>query len=594
MRGPALAGAPGLPPAPSEKLKQDAKLIELAGSPAAHLHSADSGAAAVSAPSTPSSLVALTNDGEHVPLSQAKHSLASNGSGVGKEGSIAGSVADSSASSNAGGASGSLAQHYDADGDVILRLEFLRPTEMKAIIRAARGAVLAGLAMLIGTLVFRTQKPDEYYLRTNTVPIVNLAFGCPLLAIQLTCFLVFFYRVYRSNLSGKRWSHRRRRACTLAGIEVTLQLVNLVFYVLPNAYVMAHDCSWFHPVVLWAGFVRWTIWNSIFLMFWVQAHSSNPARGPYWGRFSNRSDAAIIDAPLWAHWHKLLLWCAVEAVTLSLTVVFQANTNQATMDPNIIDCRNQDFDCSWKPAPLVLLSLNITCLVVYWLSYTFYILRALNNLKHRPYSEFRMANVTVRVQIRMRSPSIMFFTLCIVCYGFVKLGTCSSYVISWFGYLPMQVVMTITAIANAYMSMPKRPLEASIPQARQSRQFVVWLQEFAWTEADVPRKLAERASTVDPGSLQDAQLAKEPMFCFEIAVKAMFWSFLVYDYAERSKGNDSEQEQVDAALALWDLEHFELFWERSLDTKAVVGWNEDTVVIAFRGTASFNNVRSIF
>lgn len=35
--------------------------------------------------------------------------------------------------------------------------------------------------------------------------------------------------------------------------------------------------------------------------------------------------------------------------------------------------------------------------------------------------------------------------------------------------------------------------------------------------------------------------------------------------------------QVDAALALWDLEHFELFWERSLDTKAVVGWNEDTV-----------------
>ncbi len=139
MRGPALAGAPGLPPAPSEKLKQDAKLIELAGSPAAHLHSADSGVAAVAAPSTPSSLVALTSDGEHVPLSQAKHSLASNGSGVGKEGSIAGSVADSSASSNAGGASGSLAQHYDADGDVILRLEFLRPTEMKVRISSLRG-----------------------------------------------------------------------------------------------------------------------------------------------------------------------------------------------------------------------------------------------------------------------------------------------------------------------------------------------------------------------------------------------------------------------------------------------------------------------
>lgn len=38
---------------------------------------------------------------------------------------------------------------------------------------------------------------DQHYLRTNTVPVVNLAFACPLLAAQLTCFLMFFYRVYR-------------------------------------------------------------------------------------------------------------------------------------------------------------------------------------------------------------------------------------------------------------------------------------------------------------------------------------------------------------------------------------------------------------
>lgn len=122
---------------------------------------------------------------------------------------------------------------------------------------------------------------------------------------------------------------------------------------------------------------------------------------------------------------------------------------------------------------------------------------AFNNLKHRPYSQFRMANLTVRlqvgcrvwggvpgtaarlgtaqgcpagpvssllglpasapqlvrpgcvstickacprcpcsnarldntarlaVQVRMRSLSIMFFTLCVICYTFVKLGTCS-------------------------------------------------------------------------------------------------------------------------------------------------------------------------
>ncbi len=48
----------------------------------------------------------------------------------------------------------------------------------------------------------------------------------------------------------------------------------------------------------------------------------------------------------------------------------------------------------------------------------------------------------------------------------------------------------------------------------------------------------------------------------------------------------------DTALSLYDLEHFELFWEKTLDTKAIVGWNENTVVIAFRGTASLANVKA--
>ena len=46
----------------------------------------------------------------------------------------------------------------------------------------------------------------------------------------------------------------------------------------------------------------------------------------------------------------------------------------------------------------------------------------------------------------------------------VKLNTCSSYIISWLGFLPMQVVMTATAIANAYMTMPKRPHQTGILQ----------------------------------------------------------------------------------------------------------------------------------
>lgn len=46
---------------------------------------------------------------------------------------------------------------------------------------------------------------------------------------------------------------------------------------------------------------------------------------------------------------------------------------------------------------------------------------------------------------------------------------------------------------------------------------------------------------------------------------------------------------LETALGLYGLEHSELFWEKALDTKLLLAWNRDTIVIAFRGTASLAN-----
>lgn len=43
-------------------------------------------------------------------------------------------------------------------------------------------------------------------------------------------------------------------------------------------------------------------------------------------------------------------------------------------------------------------------------------------------------------------------------------------------------------------------------------------------------------------------------------------------------------------MKLYNLTSFELLWERERDTKALMAWNDDTVVLAFRGTASLRNV----
>ena len=47
---------------------------------------------------------------------------------------------------------------------------------------------------------------------------------------------------------------------------------------------------------------------------------------------------------------------------------------------------------------------------------------------------------------------------------------------------------------------------------------------------------------------------------------------------------------LDAAMALYDLQCFELLWEKALDTKVLLAWNATTCVLCFRGTSSWANV----
>ena len=42
-------------------------------------------------------------------------------------------------------------------------------------------------------------------------------------------------------------------------------------------------------------------------------------------------------------------------------------------------------------------------------------------------------------------------------------------------------------------------------------------------------------------------------------------------------------------MGMLGLEQVQLFWERSLDTKVLIGWSADTIVISVRGTASLRN-----
>ena len=49
---------------------------------------------------------------------------------------------------------------------------------------------------------------------------------------------------------------------------------------------------------------------------------------------------------------------------------------------------------------------------------------------------------------------------------------------------------------------------------------------------------------------------------------------------------------LDKAMNMFGLERSELFWEKARDTKLLMAWSNERIVLAFRGTASLSNVLS--
>lgn len=223
----------------------------------------------------------------------------------------------------------------------------------------------------------------------------------------------------------------------------------------------------------------------------------------------------------------------------------------------------------------------------------------------------------------------------------IKLTSCWTFVESWMGVVPLQLMGTAMACVVAFYFIPKRPGQVDdILQA--------WLQEFAWTTADMPNALAERNAKLAASKV----LAKSPMFCYQTAVQLLYWAKLVYNVPGWDEGTYSNDDELEAALSrladeraaaeaaaalvsgpppkdspedvaagaaveaggaqtmaaaddaehdlapgislsfalsMFGLEKAQALYETKGDTKALLAWGGDTILISFRGTASKEN-----
>ncbi|KAL6766611.1 hypothetical protein ACKKBG_A36690 [Auxenochlorella protothecoides x Auxenochlorella symbiontica] len=478
------------------------------------------------------------------------------------------------------GISSSISPHYNPDSDVIVRAEWIGERSMKNIILSVELATLAGIALLFVGIYWKATKEAAFYLHMNTVPLINLAIGAPFLLTLFLACLGFMRRVIRSNRSGKRWSRRRRRGVTNAGIEQVVQIINLLAFVVCSAYVVDKDCAVLSYTVIWGGFVQWTCWNTIFLLQWIGSASILPLKGTRWEHYNTARDAMAMDLPYGAHWRKLLLWAVVQGLIIATGIIFSREISHAVGGMENGMCPGEATNCHIPSHLVVLMVLCSAGIMVYQIVWIWNIRQGFIFLAGQPYNEFRMGNQIIRLQVRLRGLAIIVFMASMIIYTFTDINSCGSLLLSWLGYQPMQIVMTAIVLANTILMTPKRPDAGAI--------LGVWLQEFAWTEREIENKKEERSSSLPPGT-DTEQLNAEPIWCFETAIKLIYWCFLCYDYEEnKSKAAYS----VDTALSLYDLHSFEMLWEEEMDTKCLIGWNDDTMVISFRGTASMANVAS--
>lgn len=382
--------------------------------------------------------------------------------------------------------------------------------------------------------------------------ILNTATASFCLGALVSVLALFSALAWRAWRSGRRWNRMRRSVATAVHVELALQCLNLVAYLVPNAHWIATgDCQLYSYVIRGAAYAQFTLWVAIFAVLIVMAHGLLPLRpgsrrvpgSPLYSWYMRRRGLRIprhvhtvMEYTLWVHAEKVVLLWLPGQLILTLQFLYSlghlggenvvpgcpVGTSCASITPPPgMSCSDWIADtlgdhCNSReggPAVAALSSLIILWIMFMLIVDLGYVARVMVELARHSYQEHRAANIIIRIYGRRRLALLAVFIACSVTFWFVHFESCTSYFVTFLGYAPMHLLMSLHVFTSGLMLLPMTP------DARMLA-LHVWLQDFAWAEAELPDAVAARP----------ALYKEEPMFCFETAVKALYFSRLVYYY----------------------------------------------------------------
>ncbi|KAK9801989.1 hypothetical protein WJX73_007271 [Symbiochloris irregularis] len=436
---------------------------------------------------------------------------------------------------------------------VVLRVELVTGLEAKIRNLVTSGIItLAWIVVILLTIwksILQDKAPDS--LISSPVYVITLVCFSSVFWVPLcTRILIFSRRVIATVREGHFWAPRRKRMATLAFAAGITQLINCSCWIAPHALFLSgihktpHRCHYFSPAVDALAVVRWTCWNTTFLIWWIMGHSLEAWAPNAKSRsvFKAGVDPAVVlhgkmvlDTPWSYHRYKLILWVLYEVFVILLVVPIFAPTSPPIVTPgHADDCTKWDYVArcansrvtNWPAIPMAVLQ------GVYAHFYTVKIIIVHRQLRMRLMRDMRAAKVLWRVQAEgiLIAFQALWFSFNILWFN--NSGSCWSYITSWPGLFPLQLIGVGVAWDQLWLFMPKSPNEDPIIQA--------WLQEYAWTEVDQAQQTASRNARANTEQ-EEAALSKQPLFCFETALKLHVFSCLAYTEVGQ-KGSEGGEE----------------------------------------------------
>mmetsp|Transcript_2846 Transcript_2846/g.5761 ORF Transcript_2846/g.5761 Transcript_2846/m.5761 type:complete len:747 (-) Transcript_2846:3665-5905(-) len=481
---------------------------------------------------------------------------------------------------------------YLSSGYVALRIECENEKGTRPLYHLGNLLLIVAFVVLCLVATWKYESEDSL-LRSDKLLFLNLSLGSLVVLLYVIAGTIFGRRILKTLKNTEYvWDDRRLRVCRLAAVDLVAGIIAAASFLASNAIALDRSCGWFLGWVLTFSFIRVSFLGIILANQFLLAILAMPVTTVFSLLKFFRLDWVIdtkevrgtvhgIDLP---HWVYVLTFAGIYLPFEALTIVTAMATTgpihgsfctsiydtacYPSANPDT-DCHTWAFDCSLAVVTRGLsIALSIYSLVLLIL-YIGLVVFTMASLKVLPFELYRINHTELGFQLQTRVHTTLLYAMSIIVLWMVQGISCNSNVMVFLGYLPLELATCYLVCTTLVLRMPICLSEEDV-DALQWNQTVVWDEERIAAQEQA-RPLATRNS----------------VFCFEMALKAFYFSYLVYDIEEDA----NSPFDIDMAMSLYDLSEYKLLWQRSLDAKCLCAWSVERriIVVSFRGSASKKN-----